>query len=173
MGKLVCRIELHKENGIILTVENDDDRTTQTIVMDGTEITTTVEGPDETSTITQKEDGIALKCKTFTLEAETITCTSTDETTHESGQDLKIQSSANIQVSADSDVSCSATNTTLESTSETKIESVTLTLSGSTSAELNGASITVDSTGLLDLIAGGTATLDGNIVNIKGTINAG
>lgn len=59
-GKLVCRIELDKEKGIILTVENDDQKITQTIVMDGTNITTTVKGSDHTSAITQKKDGIQI-----------------------------------------------------------------------------------------------------------------
>ncbi len=156
MGKLVCRIELNKEEGVVLTVENDDDQITQTIVMDGTTITTTVNGPDETSTITQKQDSIALKCKTFTLDAETITCKSTKDTLHESGQNFDIKSGKNIGVAADSAAEYKAMNTTIESTSKT---------------EVKGASIKLDATGLMDLIAKGIATLEGSVVNIKGKVN--
>jgi hypothetical protein len=173
MGTLVCRIELDKKKGVLLTVENGDDQITQTIVMDGTMITTTVKGSDETSTITQKQDSIAMKCKTFTLDAETITCKSTKETLHESGQNFDIKSGKNIGVVADSAAEYKAMNTTIESTSQTEIKGVTLALSGSASAELKGASIKLDAKGLMDLVTSGAATLKGSIVNIKGLLKLG
>lgn len=156
MGTLVCRIELDKKKGVLLTVENGDDQITQTIVMDGTNITTTVNGSDETSTITQKQDSIALKCKTFTLDAETITCKSTKDTLHDSDQNFDIKSGKNIGVSATSKAEYKAMNTTVESTVKT---------------EVKGASIKLDATGLMDLIAKGIATLEGSVVNIKGKVN--
>jgi len=156
METLVCRIELDKKKGVMLTVENDDDQITQTIVMDGTSITTTVEGPDETSTITQEQDSIALECKTFTLDAETITCKSTKDTLHDSGQNFDINSGKDVGVSATSKAEYKAMNTTVESDIKT---------------EVKGASIKLDATGLMDLIAKGIATLEGSIVNIKGKLN--
>ena len=173
MGTLVCRIELDKKKGVLLTVENGDDQITQTIVMDGTSITTTVKGSDETSTITQKQDSIAMNCKTFTLDAETITCKSTKETLHESGQNFDITSGKNIGVAAESSAEYKAMNTTIESTAKTEIKGGTLVLSGSASAELKGASIKLDAKGLLDLVASGAATLHGSIVNIKGILKMG
>ena len=173
MGSLVCRIELDKEKGVLLTVENGDDKITQTIVMDGTSITTTVKGSEETSTITQKQDSIAMNCKTFTLDAETITCKSTKETLHESGQDFDITSGKNLNVSAKSSAEYKAMDTTIESTSKTEIKGGTLVLSGTASAELKGASIKLDAKGLLDLVAGGAATLQGSIANIKGILKMG
>ena len=138
MGKLVCRVELDKQKGIVLTVENADGKITQTVVMDGTKITTTVKGSSQTSTITQKEDGIQIDCKEFTVNAETIKCVSTKETVHESGQDFTIKSSNNLNASATSNATYKAMNSSLESTSETKASGMTLKLSGTATAELKG-----------------------------------
>lgn len=77
MGKLVCTVEMSKESGITVKVEDADAGITQTITMDGTSLTLKVAGSAGTSTITQTADKIAIKCKDFTLDAEnTITCTS-------------------------------------------------------------------------------------------------
>ncbi len=171
MGTLVCRVELDKEKGIILTVENGDDSITQTVVMDGTSITTTVQGSADTSSITQKQESIAMNCKTFTLDAETITCKSTMETSHESGQDFELQSGANLNVASVQDATYKALNTAIESTVKTEVKGVTLKLEGSASAELVGASVKLDSKGMLDLLSAGIATLKGSVVNIKGILN--
>ncbi len=67
MGTLVCRVELDKEKGLVFTVENKDGSITQTAVLDGESITLTNKGKDDVSSITQKPDSIAIKCKSFTL----------------------------------------------------------------------------------------------------------
>ncbi len=168
MGTLVCRAELNKELGIILTVENSDDQITQTIVLDGTSITTTVEGPDETSTITQKQDSIAIRCKTFTLDADTITCTSAQKALYKSNGGTEIASGAGLLVSAGNEAHYKAGNSTLiESTTDTVVKGLDLKLSATAGAEMDGATIKISSKGLLDLISTGVATLDGSVVNIK------
>jgi hypothetical protein len=173
MGTLVCRVELDKTKGIVLTVENGQDAITQTIVMDGTSITTTVKGQNETSKIIQKDGSIHIDCKTFTLNAETITCKSTNKTHHESGQDFEIKSTSNVNVAATGDAKYTALNTTMESTSETKVSGITLKLSGTASAELKGPSITLDATGIMDLKSSGIVNLKGTVVNIKDIVNMG
>jgi len=173
MGKLVCRVELDKQKGIVLTVENSEGKITQTVVMDGTKITTTVKGSSETSTITQKEDGIQIDCKAFTLNAETIKCISTKETSHESGQDFNITSKSNLNASATSEAKYKAMNSSIESTSETKVSGVTLKLSGTASAELKSTAITVEASGMMDLKSSGIANLKGSIVTIKDIVNIG
>ena len=75
MGALVCRIELNKSDGVVITVEDPNADVTQTVVLNGDSITITSAGSN-TSTIVQKPDSIEMTCKTFTLDAETITCTS-------------------------------------------------------------------------------------------------
>jgi hypothetical protein len=114
MEKLVCRIELDKQKGIVLTVENGEGKITQTVVMDGTKITTTVKGSSQTSTITQKEDGIQIDCKEFKVNAETIKCVSKKETVHESGQDFTIKSSNNLNASATSNATYKAMNSSID-----------------------------------------------------------
>ncbi len=173
MGTLVCRVELDKTKGIVLTVENNEGNITQTIVMDGTSITTTVKGQNDTSTITQKGDSIQIDCKSFTVNAETITCKSTGATSHESGQDFTIKSSQKLNASATSDAKISAMNTAIESTSESKISGMTVKISGSASAELKGPSLTVEATGMMDLKSSGIVNLKGSIVNIKDIVNMG
>jgi len=115
MGTLVCRVELDKQKGLILTVENKEGKITQTAVLDGESITLTSKGEKETSTITQKPDSITIKCKDFTLESETITCKSTKDTLHKSEQkfdlqstkDMTLKSSAKYTADATGDVSVS------------------------------------------------------------------
>ncbi|MBU2451942.1 MAG: hypothetical protein KJ668_01355, partial [Proteobacteria bacterium] len=100
MGSLVCRVELHKKNGIIITVENKDADIIQTMVLDGNSITTTNAGADETSVITQTSDSITIQCKDFLLDAETITCQSSGDTVHKSDNNFKAKSSAAMELSA-------------------------------------------------------------------------
>ena len=69
MGTLVCTVELDKEKGVTVKVENADDQITQTVVMDGTSITITVKGSEETSTYVQKQDSVIITCKDFTVDA--------------------------------------------------------------------------------------------------------
>src|SRR5689334_18530626 len=112
MAKLVCTVELSKETGISVKVENADAGITQTLTMDGTTMILKVAGKEDTSTITQKADSIAIKCKDFSIEADnTITCTSKKATKHQSDdamtlqstKDLTLSSSAKLVQSADSD----------------------------------------------------------------------
>jgi hypothetical protein len=173
MGNLVCRVELDKKKGIVLTVENSEGKITQTIVMDGTKITTTVKGSSQASTITQQEDSIAIDCKTFTLNAETIKCVSTKETSHESGQDFNIKSRSNLNASATSNAKYTAMNTSIESTSETKASGMTLKFSGTASGELKSPTITVEATGMMDIKSSGIANIKGAVVNIKDIVNIG
>ena len=101
MGTLVCRVELDKQKGLILTVENKEGKITQTAVLDGESITITSKGEKETSTITQKPESIAIKCKDFTLESETITCKSTKDTLHKSEQKFDLQSTKDMTMQSE------------------------------------------------------------------------
>jgi len=172
MGTLVCRLELSKEKGILLTVENPADQITQTIILDGTSITTTVAGSRETSTITQDQDSIKMVCKEFTLDAETITCTSSQKTLLKSDDDFQVKS-GQVGVTADNDATHKALNTTIESNVGTTVSGKTLALEGTGSADLKGGTIKLDSKGLLDLVSKGIATLEGSVSNVKGVVKLG
>ena len=194
MSTLVCRIELDKDKGIILTVENKDGKITQTAVMNGESITFTSEGEEETSTITQKPDSVVIQCKDFTLDAETITCKSTKDTLHQSDgkfdikstQDMTLTSKAKLTEDATSDVSVSGMkvsvsakdkaeisglNTAVKATAKMEVEGVTLALKGTGQAEMEGgASVKVSSKGMLNLESTGVTTLKGSMTNIQGTM---
>ena len=111
MGTLVCKVELNKKTGVTITVTNADDSITQTIVMDGKLITTTVKGSDadNTSTITQAKDSIAIKCKAFSIEAETIKCHSKKETEHKSDDKVTIESTKAMALTSSDKLDAKAT----------------------------------------------------------------
>lgn len=173
MGTLVCRVELDKSKGMILTVENADGKITQTMVLDGTTIVTTIKGSDATSKITQKQDSVEIECKTFTLNAETITCKSKGKTHHESEQDFEIVGKNNIDVSATNAAKVAAMNTSLESKSETSLKGTTLKLAGTASAEMKGPTVTVEATGMMDVKSSGMINIKGTMVSIKDIVNMG
>lgn len=196
MGALVCRVELDKEKGLILTVENEDGKITQTAVLDGDTITITCKGNGEekTSTITQKPESIEIKCKEFKLNAETITCESTKNSLYksaekidiESTKDMTLNSSAKLTGQATSDtkisgskVSISATtgkaelkgtSTEISATGKTEVKGMDLKLSGTTKAEMDGLKVAISSNTILDLKATGIVNLEGQMANVKGTL---
>jgi hypothetical protein len=118
MGTLVCRIELNKQSGITVTVENADGQITQTIHLDGNAITTTCKGTMDstvitqrpntiiteckgaiaTSTITQVADAITIKCNNFTVDAQEILCKSLFNTKHQSMQKFEANSLLDMQL---------------------------------------------------------------------------
>ena len=173
MKTLVCRIELDKKKGIILTVENESKQITQTIVMDGQKIETIVKGSDNTSTITQNKDGIAIHCKAFKLNAETIDCTSIKTTHLESGDNLEITGKKDLTASVQNNAGLSAMNVTIGGKVTTKIDGTKLELSGKENADLNSALVKIDSTGILDLISSGMVNIEGSAINTKGPVNNG
>ena len=189
MGSLVCRVELHKKNGIIITVENNDDNITQTMVFDGRTITTTNAGSEETSIITQATDSITIKCKDFLLDADTITCKSTGSAVHDSKDTFKITSSndmtfnskANLKADAKSDMKLSAskidasassgdvkisgTNVNVTAKMKAGVDSKMLDLKGKISAKMDGGM--VDVTGKKANVAGSAlTTIAGGVIKI-------
>lgn len=188
MGTLVCRVELNKTNGSGITIKvlNEEGKITQTIVMDGTSIITTCKGEQETSTITQKSESIAIKCKTFTLDAETITCTSTSDTKHESKAkfdilstgDMKLDSKANITQSATSNVKVTATqNFEAAATMDAKVSGLNLTLESKlktaisgTQAEMAGKAQAKVAAPMIQIAADGILTAEGQLASFKGSI---
>jgi hypothetical protein len=196
MGKLVCTVELDKEKGVTVKVENADDQITQTVVMDGTSITITVKGSEETSTIVQKQDSVTITCKDFTVDATgTLTLKSAkasswasqDTLTVESTKDMTLNSSAKFTQSSTSDAKLSSSaNMTVEATSkldlkgmqtslaasggENKVEGLTLKMSGQTQAELASAMIKVAAQGKLGLESSGMAELKGAMTTVGGSL---
>lgn len=192
MGKLICTVELDKITGITVKVENPDDDIVQIIHMDGTKIETSVAkgtAADDKSIITQKFDSIAIKCKTYTLDAETITCKSTKASLHESEDTFDIKATkdlteksdakvvlkatgdctidgANVAIKATTDLKLDGTAVKAKGTSEAKVEALTLNLKGTTKAELKGGMVTVAGDSLAE-IKGAAVKLSG-VVQLAG-----
>jgi hypothetical protein len=140
MGKLVCTVEMSKDAGITIKVENAGAAITQTITMDGTTLIMKVVGSGHTSTFTQNADSIAIKCKDFSIEAdETITCTSGKATSHHSGdvfslestKDMTLTSSAKLVQSAKLDLTVSGANVKATAQSAASVKGLTAELAGS------------------------------------------
>jgi hypothetical protein len=187
-----CRIELNKEKGIIITVENKAGQITQTAVLDGTTMTLTCKGAEATSTITQKADSIVVKCKDFTVEAETVTVKSTKDTLHKSDAKLTVQSADDLEIKSDKKITATATadlkaagstftadaqgaakvsGATVDVTGQqqTAVAGVPLKLSSSMNVEVNGTIVKVASSGTLDL-EGQVSTLKGQMTNVQGSL---
>jgi phage baseplate assembly protein gpV len=190
MAKLVCTVELSKETGISIKVENAEGGITQTITMDGTTLTLKVAGQTDTSTFTQKADSIAIKCKTFSIDADdTITCTSKKATKHhsddtltlESTKDLTLTSSAKLVQSAVSDLTLAGANVKATAQSAASLKGLTTEIAGdqslalkATQVNLSGAQVAIKADAQLGAESSGVATLGGSMTTIKGTlINAG
>jgi hypothetical protein len=196
MGKLVCTVELDKEKGVTVKVENADDQITQTVVMDGTSITITVKGSEETSTYVQKQDSVVITCKDFTVDAtgtltlksakasswtsqdvlkvestKDMSLTSKAKFTQESTQDTSLKSSAKMALEATQNLDMKGMQTSLvASAGETKIEGLTLKMSGKTQAEMASAMIKVAAQGKLGLESSGLAELKGAMTMVGGQL---
>ncbi len=186
MGNLVCRIELHKKNGIIVTVENDTDQITQTMVFDGKKITTECKG-QETSTITQKPESITIKCKDFLVDAETITCNSSKDTKLDSkaktdilsSQNFTINSGAKLTATSSSDmsmagskvdikgekgdVSASGINVNLKAKADAKLDGLNASVKGKLKTDVDGSIVNVSSKGVLNA-SGKITSVEGSAV---------
>ena len=134
----VCKVELSQTKGLILTVVNSNGEITQTTTFDGTTITHTCKGSKETSTITQTSSDIIIKCTNFKIEADTINCVSSKNTTHttngtfniDSAKTTTINSSANLDMSATSALNITGTDLTAEGKNTAKLTAVTTTVNG-------------------------------------------
>ncbi|MBL9042223.1 MAG: hypothetical protein JNM83_11505 [Myxococcales bacterium] len=193
MGTLVCRIELDKMTGAKVTIENADGKITQTIHMDGTKITTKVQGEKDTSTIEQIADTITVTVKNFNVHAEKVTIKSSKQSVWESGDTLDVKSAKamtiksdatqaleatqdasykgmNIAIKAQTDLKGDAINITLKGTAALKAEAPQLALKGSASAKLQGAMIEVKADAMLTAESSGMTTLKGSLTSVEGSL---
>jgi hypothetical protein len=83
MSAKICKIELSKENGITVQVQNG--AVTQTITLDGDKITMEVQGTLGVSTIVQDGNSVKVTCNEFVVDSQTIKCTGSMSADIESG----------------------------------------------------------------------------------------
>lgn len=195
MGTLICKVELDKQNGITITVDNEDGKITQTVTMDGTTLTIKVKGDKETSTYEQKQDSIKIKVKEYLLEAETITCKSSKATLHESkdtwtqksSKAMTIETQDKLDVKATMDASVKAMNIAMEanqklsgkaplgvsfeaSGGEAKLAGLKLALQATTTAELKGLKTDVKADTMVNVEGSAMATLKGQLAQVSGSL---
>ena len=187
MATLVCTLTMSKEGGVTVQVDNADAGITQTVTMDGTAITIEVSDGSDTSTLVQKADSVAITCKQFTVDAETIACTaekqaslrsSDDAVSIESGTDMKLTAGAKLSASASSDVAISGANTQISAQSKAGMDGLTaevaatqsLTLSGTSQAELSGLQVSVKADAQLSAESSGMAAFKGSMTTIGGNL---
>ncbi|MCY1059593.1 hypothetical protein [Nannocystis sp. SCPEA4] len=180
MAKLVCTLEMSKERGVTITVENAEGKTVQTITMDGTTLTIQVAGEQETSTLTQTAEKVTISCKDFSVVARnSISCVAAKTASYESQEgDTTVNSGARLVQQARTAVAVSATDVAVSARSSAKVEAITseisgtqaLTLKGAVQAALSGAKVSVKADGLLGLESSGLASLKGSMTNIGGSL---
>ncbi len=196
MSKLACKIELSKKKGIILTVEDKDNNTIQVIEMDGSSIKTTMKKSNASSIIIQDAEHITIKCKNFTVDADTIVYKSKKDTTINaqgvidinSNKDMYLESSKNIKAKATSNLDLEASNLDIKSKQKinatgndvnihgltnTKIDTVQLQLRGEGKAELEGSLLNIKGIGMLSIESEGISEIKGSIINIQGIVRFG
>lgn len=195
MGKLVCTVEMDKEKGVTVKVENAEGKITQTVVMDGTSITFKVQGNSESSTVVQKEDSITITCKDFTLDAtgtltlksakasswasqdilkvestKDMTLDSKAKFTQSSAQDASLSSKANVSVEATSNLELKGLKTSVAAKTDNVLEGTNLKMSAKAQAELSSPMTKVAGTGKLGLESSGIAELKGSMTTVGGAL---
>lgn len=195
MAKLVCTIEMDKTNGITVKVEDPEGQITQVMTMDSKSITLKMQDQSNTSTIVQKADNITVTVKDFVVSAETISMTSSKDSswtsqqkltlestqdmtftssaklTQSATQDAKLSSSANVNVEATSNLTLKGMQATLQATGgEAKVDGLTLKLNGQTQAEMAAPMATVTAQGKLSLESSGLTEVKGSMTNVGGSL---
>lgn len=195
MAKLICTIDLDKEKGLIVTVEDPDGKLTQTVTLDGKSITLEVKSDSDTSTIVQKPDAVSVTCKAFTVEADTITLqskkesawtsektlelestedmtlTSSGKLTQKSTKDAVLSSGANLEVKATQKLKLEGMEGQLTASGgPLKLEGVKLEMKGKSQAELGAPLIKVAAQGQLGLESSGVAELKGSMTSVSGSL---
>jgi phage baseplate assembly protein gpV len=194
MGTLVCKIELDKQRGVTVLVENEEGQTTQKVTMDGTTLTLEVQGSSDTSTFVQDAESITMTCKNFTVDSETLVLRSSKTSTWNSqdtlevtsSKDMTLQSDAkftltaasdteltsntNIAVSATSELTMEATNVAVAGQAEVKVDGAQLALNGTAQVEIKAPMATVEASGQLELKSSGLANLKGSLTSVSGQL---
>ena len=182
---LTCRIALDKKNGLTLTVEDPEAKTQQTVVLDGKTIVLTCKDQENTSTITQKSDGITVKCKAFAVDAETISLKSQKDTTVESQQkltlksqdDAALSSQAGVTIEAKQDLSLSGNNVSGKGTQKASLAAMQVSVSGDQKVEVKGATVAVSADMKLDvkgtvakIASDGVLEVSGQMLKLSGQL---
>ncbi len=129
-------------------------------LLDSKGLVVTVEGSQDTSTVTQKPDLIDTNSKTLsTTSTENTTLTAQKNLTATVTEDLTLTASGNAEMKASKDVTVQGANGTVKADQSLTLQGANATLKGDTSVTVQGASATFK--------ADGTAVVKGAMVNIN------
>jgi len=179
-----CHVELSKADGITIVIKDrkKKDQYLRRIVLGPTSITLTCKDAAVTSVVTQKDgsintsvttakgtttidqDGetIAFKCKTFQVEAETVTMKATQDGSLTTGGKCTIKSTGDALVD-------SAAKLTLQSAlALAATGQADVAIAATTKLALSGAQAELAATATLAARSDGTAELSGMTVSVKG-----
>lgn len=180
MAKLVCTLEMSKERGVTITVENAEGKIVQTLAMNGTTLVMKVKGEQEETSVTQTTEKVTIDCKQFEVNArDSITCTAAKTATHTSKDgDTTVKSGAKLVAEAKGDVKVNGADVAIEANSAANLKGVTvevagaqsLKLSGKAQAQLAGLEVAVKADAKLSLDSSALAGLKGSITNIGGSL---
>lgn len=171
----VCFIEIDKERGVVVSLLDEAGKLTQSIEMDGGRITIRMESPDATSQVSQTDasivstvekgaqkstmrqaaDSIALECKSFTLDAETVQVRSEKDTAVEAGGGISVRAKGDLDLSTQSAARCQASRS-VEIAAEEKLDlkgGAKATLAAQTTEITGSAKSVVQSQALLQMKA--------------------
>jgi len=192
MAGLVCKIELSKTGGISIVVDNGNADMVQECYIDGEKITIRVKDSENESVIEQTAESITMTCKDFIVNAETITCTSTEDSSYvsekkmaiKSTEDMTITSAAKLTetITGEISVSCDADITVTSKSNISSTATATLSQSGADlsykaddSASLNASEVSIDgstsakmTSSEIKVEASSQIDLKGNIANLTG-----
>lgn len=183
-----CRIELSKTGGITIIIQDsvlkemdqrkivleaaaltltvDKNGQSTTITQTDTSIKTEVKGLVATSSIEQDCENITVTCKTFKVEADTITLKATLDGTFETGTTCDIKSTQATTIDSKAAMTLkSVTAMALDSKSSVAVQAVT-------NLTMEGAQTTLKGTTQLTAESSGTTNLEGMTVTVKGNTQA-
>lgn len=98
MSALKCTITMDKTEGVVIEVEDADAQAKQTISLLKDSIVITVAGAAATSVVTQKADSVSIKCKSFSVEADEVSCKSQMASTFAASTEMKISGTNSVSV---------------------------------------------------------------------------
>lgn len=180
MAKLVCTLEMSKERGVTITVEDAAGKVVQTIAMNGTTIVMRVKGEQEQTSLTQTAEKVTIDCKQFEVIArDSITCTASKTATYASREgDTTVKSGAKLALQAKGDIKVSGANLAMEADSAASLKGLTveasgtqsLKLKGTAQAELAGMQVSIKADAKLSLDSSALAGLKGSMTTIGGSL---
>lgn len=186
--KFNCKIELSKTDGIAISIRDlsQPDQIYKQVILQGDSLIIKTNKAQESATITQTEtslttevknaqgstkieqgpEAVTVTCKTFTVDAESITLKSKQDTTCSAKGAWSISSTKDFSV--ETQAACKLTSSaamTLDATSNTTIKSAA-------GLKLQAPSIGGSADSSLDMQSSGALNLKGGAVSVKGDMRA-